>query len=58
MSIKCEKCGTEKIVVEECVTGFPDYRVAGSRVEYCYVCDEIPIVELNTNLRSFMLELK
>jgi|GEM_PF-5229510 len=44
----CAKCGREKIMAEQAVTGFPDYHVAGSRVEYCGVCDEPPVLTLCT----------
>lgn len=51
----CDKCGTEKIVVEQAVTGFPDHHVAGTRQEYCGYCDEPPIVELSVTGRGAMV---
>lgn len=45
---RCAKCGREKVLVEQAVTGFPDHHVAGTRQHYCGFCDDPPVVELNT----------
>jgi len=44
--MKCSKCNQEKIIAEQCITGFPDHYVVGSRVEYCGYCDIPPGLEL------------
>lgn len=45
--MKCPKCGRDKILVEQCITGFPDYYVEGSKIYYCGFCDIPPVVKLN-----------
>lgn len=51
----CDKCGAEKVVVEQSVTGFPDHHVAGTRQEYCGYCDDAPIIELSVTGRGTMV---
>jgi hypothetical protein len=52
----CDNCGRKKIMGEQCVTGFPDYHVAGSRVEYCGFCDEPPLLKLTVGSKAIILE--
>jgi len=54
--MECQKCGREKIFCEQAITGFPDYHVAGSIVEYCGFCDEPPITALNPGGRKIILQ--
>lgn len=53
----CPKCGREKISAEKGIIGFPDYRVAGSYVEYCGCCDEPPVMTLSSPTGGYRLEL-
>lgn len=53
----CQKCKREKISAAEGVTGFPDYRVAGSYIEYCGYCDEPPVMTLSSPTGGYRLEL-
>jgi hypothetical protein len=39
-------CGRPLIRAEECVTGFPDHHVKGSRVAYCSECGPVPTLTL------------
>jgi len=51
----CEKCGEEKILAEQAVTGFPDHHVAGTRKKYCGYCDEPPVFILTTGIGKIFL---
>ena len=51
----CDKCGAEKILVEQSVIGFPDHHVSGTRQEYCGYCDEPPIVEMSVTGHGAMV---
>lgn len=42
----CDKCGREKIVVKNAITGFPNHYISGTKREYCGVCDTPPEIEL------------
>lgn len=52
----CDKCGREKIMAENAVTGFTDCHVSGSRIEYCGFCDDPPVMTLDSHKKHLVLE--
>lgn len=34
----CPKCGREMGMIEQCITGFPNHHVKGSRRDHCFHC--------------------
>lgn len=53
---RCEKCGREKIRTEKAVTGFPNFHIAGTRVDYCGFCDDPPVLTLGSGSYPIVLD--
>lgn len=43
-------------MAEKAVTGFPDFHVAGTRVDYCGFCDDPPVLTLDSGSYPIVLE--
>jgi hypothetical protein len=54
-SAQCPKCNGPMIMMEQCITGYPDHHIKGTRKHHCFACDGPATATLTVGLGSHIL---